>query len=159
MQKFKLPIWVQLLLPVILTGLTACSPTIPLPKAFAVNSAAELHERMRTHFSKVQSLSADMDFRAFADGQRFKSTAVLLVNHPGSMRLDIFGPHGGVLQAFAMNPQEVVLLDMKESRAFRGPPRAATLDALLPVAPLSLPPEFWTEMLLGRLPEEFLRDL
>jgi hypothetical protein len=87
---------------------------------------------------------------------RMRGTASLAVKRPAAMRIELQGPHGGVLQAFATNGQEVQLADMTGSRFFYGPATPEHIDGLLGIAALGVGAKQWVELLFGEvaIPED-----
>lgn len=127
----------------------ACAGRIPLPEQYRAANAQDLYTRMQKAQSPVRAFSAEARLAYFGKQGRMRGNATLVVRRPGSLRYDVYGPHGGVISAFATNGKELALLDVGQSRFLYGPATAANLDELLPFAPLGLGPDAWVALLFG----------
>jgi len=127
-----------------------CTHRIPLPPRLAVSGTAELRERMVAARPTVQKYFAEARMTYFGPaGTRVKGSASLAVARPHSLRYDLIGPHGGVIEAFATNGTELQLLIAGENRFLHGPATPANVDRLLSFVPLRLDPEGWVGLLFG----------
>lgn len=127
----------------------ACAGRVPLPEHLRVASAAELRARMEAARSPLGSYSAEARLTYFGKEGRAKGSATLAVQRPASLRYELHGPHGGVIEAFATNGVELQLLDLRNERFVYGPATRANLDRLLSFAPLGLEAESWVALLFG----------
>jgi outer membrane lipoprotein-sorting protein len=129
----------------------ACAGKIPLPRHLAVGSVDELRTRLQGAKTSASSYTAEARLTYFGPRGRVRGTASLAVKRPASLRLELLGPHGGVLEAFATNGRELQLSDLKASRFYYGPATPAHIDALLGIATLQAPAERWVELLFGEI--------
>lgn len=131
--------------------LVGCAGRIPLPQNLKAANAGELAQRMQKAASSVRAYSAEARLAYFGKEGRMRGTATLVVSRPASLRYDVYGPHGGVVSAFATNGQELALLDVAQSRYLYGPATSRNLDELLPFAPLGLGADGWVALLFGEV--------
>lgn len=110
-----------------------------------------LRARMTEARSKLDSYVGEARLTYFGPDGRVKGTATLAVKKPASLRYEIQGPHGGVIEAFATNGLELQLLDFKTNRFIYGPANPSTIDRLLSFAPLGMDASQWVAMLCGDL--------
>ncbi len=113
--------------------------------------AAELREKMIEASSPLKGYVGEARLTYFGKEGRVKGTATLAVQRPRSMRYEVQGPHGGVLEAFATDGVELQLLDFKTNRYIYGPTRPDTIDQLLPFAPLGMDAAAWVALLCGEI--------
>lgn len=112
---------------------------------------ADLIARMRATRSSETRYVGEARLTYFGPSGRIKGTATLAVKRPRSLRYEIQGPHGGVIEAFATNGLELQLLDFKSNRFVYGPANPQTLDRLLAFAPLHITVEEWVSLLFGEV--------
>lgn len=113
--------------------------------------ATDLRERMIKASPPLKSYVGEARLTYFGKEGRVKGTATLAVQRPRSMRYEVQGPHGGVLEAFATDGVELQLLDFKTNRYIYGPTRPDTIDQLLPFAPLGMDAAAWVALLCGEI--------
>ncbi len=99
----------------------------------------------------VKSYVAEARLTYFGPDGRVRGTATLALSRPASLRYEIQGPHGGVIEAFATDGVELQLLDFKTNRFIYGPAKPETIDELLSFAPLGMGAEEWVDLLCGDL--------
>ena len=114
-------------------------------------SLGQLTSAMQAARSSVQSYSADAHLTYFGKEGRAKGGATLVVARPASLRYELHGPHGGVLQAFATNGNELQLLDFQENHFIYGPATPKVIDKLMQFAPLHLTAAEWVDMMFGEV--------
>src|SRR5690554_3815951 len=100
----------------LLALVTSCAGTIPLPRHLQVSGVQELQARMEKARPAVDKYFAEARLTYFGPQGRVKGTASLAVARPTSLRYDIIGPHGGVMEAFATNGEELQLLNPGQER-------------------------------------------
>jgi outer membrane lipoprotein-sorting protein len=114
-------------------------------------SLGDLTTKMQAARSSVQAFSADARITYFGKQGRAKGGATLVVSRPASLRYELHGPHGGVLQAFATNGSELQLLDFQENHFIYGPATPTTIDKLMQFAPLHRTAAQWVDMMFGEV--------
>lgn len=135
----------------ILLVLGGCARRIPLPKHLAVSGVDELRSRMQQARSPADRFVAEAQLHYVGTEVRLRGTATIAAQRPASLRIDLYGPHGGVLQAFACNGHELQFMDVGASRFVYGAATRANFARLMPVAPLPMDSADWTAMLFGDL--------
>jgi outer membrane lipoprotein-sorting protein len=128
-----------------------CAGRIPLPAHLAVAGPQELVSRMQQARTAAECYTAEARLTYFGKQGRMRGTASLAVKRPAALRVELMGPHGGVLSAFATNGREAQLSDLKSSRFFYGPATPELLDGMLGIAELGLRAEQWVELLFGEV--------
>lgn len=129
----------------------SCAHRIPLAPELAVADTGALLVRMREHAVTRPAYSAELRVTYFGREGRLRTTGSLAVMRPSSLRYELQGPHGGVVEAFATNGVELQLLDARSSRFVYGPARPENLDAVLSFAPLSLEAAQWVGLFFGEV--------
>lgn len=129
----------------------SCAHRIPLAPELAVADTRALVARMREHAVVKPAYSAELRVTYFGREGRLRTTGSLAVMRPSSLRYELQGPHGGVVEAFATNGVELQLLDARSSRFVYGPARPENLDAVLSFAPLSLEATQWVGLFFGEV--------
>lgn len=123
---------------------------IPLPQHLAItHGTAELIARMRVAQPAVQAYAAEIGLTYRGPQGRAKVTAAVVVLRPSALRYALYGPHGGVLAAFAMNAQRVTSMDLQNMVFTEGSATPENIDALMPFAPLGFTAAQWVNMLFG----------
>jgi len=128
----------------------------------ALRDAAELRAVLGAATSPIQRFLAEARLTYFGHEGRVRTTATIAVARPGRFRLEVFGPHGGVIQAAACNGNEVFLLDVGANRFLHGPASPEALDEITALGPLHLGPEAWVGLFFGEVqvpPGAVLRHL
>ena len=143
MRRF-LPLWVFVVLPGI-----GCAGKVPLPSRLAGLGTAEIRQRIVQARPQSQAYAASVHVSYFGAQGRVQVAGSLVVQQPDRLRLDLQGPHGGVVRALAVDGNDMTMLDVASDRFFYGPANAATIDDVLDVAPLGLPPSAWVCLLFG----------
>lgn len=131
---------------------SGCARRVPLPEHLRPESTGELLERMRQARVQLRSYSAELQLNYFGEQGRVRTRATLVAQRPDRLRLDVRGPHGGVLRAVACNGTRIQRLDLSAKRFISGPANAQSLDAILGIAPLGLSPKAWLGLLFGEMP-------
>jgi outer membrane lipoprotein-sorting protein len=131
--------------------LPACAGRIPLPKAYEVGGAGELVARMAAARSPLSSYSAEVRITYFGHAGRVRTTGSIALARPASLRYEVMGPQGGVVNAFATNGTELQALDLAASRFVYGPATPRNLDRLLPFVPLGLGPPALVRLFFGEV--------
>lgn len=137
-------------LAVMLLVVTGCASTGGV-RTDPTLTVADLRTQMLAAKTPIQSYVAEARLTYFGPDGRVKGTATLALARPASLRYEIQGPHGGVIEAFATNGSELQLLDFKTNRYIYGPATPATIDQLLSFAPLGMGAEEWVDLLCGDL--------
>ncbi|MEZ4272125.1 MAG: hypothetical protein R3C68_12060 [Myxococcota bacterium] len=132
-------------------GVTGCAKRIPLPKHLQQETAQDFLVRVRHQQSDLKSFTAEIRLTYFQERKRLRGTALLATSRPCSLRYEVVGPHGGVLEAFAMTCQRMQLLDTKNHRFIIAPTSIENIDRLLPFAPLHLQASAWVAVLFGEI--------
>ncbi|MEE8409522.1 MAG: DUF4292 domain-containing protein [Myxococcota bacterium] len=136
----------------VVLGLLACPKRIPLPERLKVSGTVELLQRIARARAAVDAFSAEIRLTYFGPkGRRFKGTASLAVLRPKSLRYELQGPHGGVLEAFATNGAELQLFDLENNRFYHGPATPRNFNQLMALVPLGLNGEEWVALLFGEV--------
>lgn len=130
---------------------TACPKRFPLPDRLRVSGVEELGRRMAAARVPNDAFSAEVRLTYFGPKGRVRGTAALAVMRPSSLRYELQGPHGGVLEAFATDGHELQLLDQKGSRFLYGPATRDNINRLLALVPLGLGPSEWVALLFGEI--------
>ncbi|MEO1170795.1 MAG: hypothetical protein AAFX94_01925, partial [Myxococcota bacterium] len=123
----------RILFLVLLAGCASTGAQLP-----TVVDTESLQARMLSAQSQLKSYVGEARLTYFGPDGRVKGTATLAVEKPASLRYEIQGPHGGVIEAFATNGVELQLLDFKTNRFIYGPANPSTIDQLLSFAPLGM---------------------
>ncbi|MBI3179580.1 MAG: hypothetical protein HYZ27_07945 [Deltaproteobacteria bacterium] len=134
-----------------LPALAACARVAPLPEHLRAPSPNELRERMAAVRVSGEAYTAELRLTSFGPEGRVRGTASLAVQRPASFRYELFGPHGGVIQAFATNGHELQLLDLGASKFFYGPATPHNISRLLTLVPLDLTALDWVHVLFGEV--------
>jgi len=130
---------------------TACAKRIPLPEHLRPAGVEELRQRMQKAGSPVQKYFAEARMTYFGADGRIKGSASLAVMRPQSLRYDLVGPHGGVIEAFATDGSQLQLLIPGEARLLEGPATPQNVDRMMSFAPLHLDPQGWVALLFGEV--------
>lgn len=129
----------------------ACAGRVPLPKAYEVSGVGELASRMAAARSALTSYTAEVRITYFGREGRVRTTGSIAVARPASLRYEVVGPQGGVVNAFATNGVELQALDVASSHFAYGPATPRNLDRLLPFAPLGLDPPALVRLFFGEV--------
>lgn len=129
----------------------ACPKRFPLPDHLRVSGIEELGQRMAAARVPTDAFSAEVRLTYFGPKGRVRGTAAIAVMRPSSLRYELQGPHGGVLEAFATDGRELQLLDQKGSRFLYGPATRENINQLLALVPLGLGPSEWVSLLFGEI--------
>lgn len=129
----------------------ACAGRIPLPKVYEVSGVGELASRMAAARSPLSSYTAEVRITYFGREGRVRTTGSIAVARPASLRYEVTGPQGGVVNAFATNGVELQALDLAASHFAYGPATPRNLDRLLPFAPLGLDPAALVRLFFGEV--------
>lgn len=140
-----------LVLCLLLVATAACPRRIPLPERLKASGTVELLQRISKARVPFDAYSAEARLTYFGPTGRIKGTASLAVLRPKSLRYELQGPHGGVLEAFATNGVELQLFDLKNNRFFHGPATQQNFNQLLALVPLGLGAEEWVALLFGEV--------
>jgi hypothetical protein len=128
-----------------LLSLVQCAllrPAAPPPGLPLARPAAALARRLASPVSTPAGCTAAVRFAvAQEDGQRFVSSASLGMQRPDRLRLEVMGPHGGVIFALASDGARLQVLDARRNQRLEGPASAAQLDD-------------WVHLQLGLRPAE-----
>lgn len=130
---------------------SGCAKKIPLPEHLKVSGVQELQQRMQNSRAQVDKYFAEARLTYFGPQGRVKGTASLAVARPTSLRYDLIGPHGGVVEAFATNGEQLQLLNPGEERFLVGRASVENIDRLMAFAPLRLDPAGWVGLLFGEV--------
>lgn len=141
----------RVLLVAIVLSAVACPKRIPLPDRLRVSGIEELGRRMAEAKAPIDAFSADVRLTTFGPDGRLRGTAALAVKRPSSLRYELQGPHGGVLEAFATDGRELQHLDQQRSRFLYGPASRENVNKLLALVPLGLGPSEWVSLLFGEI--------
>lgn len=129
----------------------ACAKRIPLPEHLRASGVDELRQRMEDARSPVQKYFAEARITYFGAAGRIKVSASLAVMRPRSLRYDLFGPHGGVIESFATDGNQLQLLIPGDARLLEGPATPQNVDRMMSFAPLHLDPEGWVALMFGEV--------
>ncbi|MBI5509519.1 MAG: DUF4292 domain-containing protein [Deltaproteobacteria bacterium] len=130
-------------------GLAVCAHGARV--AVPVASTAELASNLERARTRVDAYTADVRLTYFGAKGRLRGTASLAVRRPSSLRYEVFGPHGGVVAAFATNGRELQAADFAASRFVYGPATVENLDQLFGIAPMHLDAAGWVSLLFGQI--------
>ncbi len=125
----------------------ACSPSL---QPLGATRAAVLRAANRASQPQLRQLSAEARITYFGPAGRLRSRASLLLQRPAALRLDLLGPHGGLLLALASDGAQLQVLEVGANRLRCGAASAASLATLLGL-PIQLPPAALLDLLLGAI--------
>jgi outer membrane lipoprotein-sorting protein len=128
-----------------------CAGPIPLPQHLTLSEPSELSKRVAEAGAKVHGYIAEARLTYFNDGTRLRGSAQVAVQRPHQFRVDILAPHGGVLEAFASDGEQLQWLDNHRQVFFNGPATARAMSQLKSMTPISIGSSSWTELLLGEI--------
>jgi outer membrane lipoprotein-sorting protein len=113
--------------------------------------APALLAQVRAAWPQVSAYVADAAIEVFSPAGRVRTHATLAVAAPASFRIDVRGPHGGVVQSTATDGERLSVLYVLESVFVTGDATPENLDLALALAPLRWEPSRWSALLRGQL--------
>jgi len=111
----------------------------------------QLQTRLLGQFDERQSVSADAVLRLETPKGKLQQHGLMVVSSRGQMRLDIRGPHGGVLLVLVIDGTKLYFLDLQAGRYVESATDNQQVAEVFPfLPPLSLG-RHWGDMLLGNI--------
>ena len=142
------------LLSLLIAGMAGCGGAPTPPASERPASAAWLLDAAEARLATRHSARIVGRVEAYQGGERVRLRQVLLVQRPGSLRLETLSPFDVPLQVVMTNPRAVIHYDVQREAYRSGPPTASSLATLLPVR---LSPPDLVRTLLGGVPSEGFR--
>ncbi|MDP7039632.1 MAG: DUF4292 domain-containing protein [Myxococcota bacterium] len=111
----------------------------------------QLQTRLLGQFDERQSVSADTVLRLETPQGKLQQHGSMVISRDGQMRLDIRGPHGGVLLVLVIDGAKLYFLDLQAGRYVESATDNQQVAEVFPfLPPLSLGRQ-WGDMLLGNI--------
>ncbi|MCK5689883.1 hypothetical protein KAI87_11470, partial [Myxococcota bacterium] len=131
--------------------ISSCATTIPMPAHLSTLDTAALRQKLEKSKVAVKDYSAEARLSYFGREGRLRGSAIVAVQRSDKIRIEILGPHGGTLSAFATDGKEVGLFDLGGEHFLYGKATAANLDRALSLVPLSQDATAWASLFFGEV--------
>jgi hypothetical protein len=127
----------------------SCAKRVPLPLAWVGKSSQDVRGVYHGHKPLLQGYTCDVDLTFHKGWFKAHAEAVLAVQRPSNVRLDVIGPHGALLWAVAVDGRKVRRLDFMQQTAYENGVSPAAMDQVLGLGEFGLTPEEWLDVLQG----------
>jgi outer membrane lipoprotein-sorting protein len=126
-----------------------CASRKPLPVEWVGKSLSDVWASYRGKHSVVQSYTSEAVLTFRKSLMKVEADAVVAVMKPGFIRVDMMGPHGGVVWAVAVDGEKARRLDFMQQTSVEVEATPASLDTLLGIGSFGLQASEWLDVLNG----------
>jgi len=130
--------------------LTLCCACAALPQKKVLDEKS-FRTSLQEQFAERRSLSADTVLRLKTPENNIQQNGSVVLSQSGQMRLDIRGPHGGVLLVLVVDGNNISFLDLHGGRYVESTMGNQQITQVFPFLPLLSLGQQWGELLLGNI--------
>lgn len=127
------------------------SVTCAASKKLKPLSTNQLVEKLQEYSSNRKSVSAELVLKLATLEGHVQQRASLVSSDKGRMRLDLRGPHGGVLMVLLLNGQKIDFMNLQENLYVKSDLYNPRVSEIFPFLPQFVLGRNWSDLLLGNI--------